>query len=510
MLQPLEAPATPPATPPALSVRMMRHEHRAEVVNLTNATDGPLTATVKASGLGNYARALALREVIFTDTRERTPVAAAILPGQLAEQGLQVTIPAGTTRQVWLDFNSANVPAGDVRAALKISSGSGRDTVTLPLSLHVANLNMPSEFSVAIGGWDETNNRGGYDVTAENMPLLIANLRDHGVNMPWSNPQVMPKPGEYDAEGNMTAPPDFTAWDEWVGRWQGAQYWGLFPNVGNTFAKEPMGTPRFNKMVGAWATAWVQHAAAQGIKPSQIMLLLVDEARADEHDKIIITWAKALYAAQPELVIWNDPIHKDPATVDPEFYAQTDVLCPNAPRFLSLGKPYQDFFVARQQAGCELWFYSCSGPSKLLDPASYYRGQFWLNIKYGGKGSCYWAFGDDAGNSWNAYVQPRSCYSPLFLTKTTVTDAKQMESIREGAEDYEYFGMLRARVAELERKGVQSKLVAQAKTLLVTGPEQATAIMGGENQHWTTAKDRAVMDRVRLQALDLLEKLSQL
>ncbi len=166
--------------------------------------------------------------------------------------------------------------------------------------------------------------------------------------------------------------------------------------------------------------------------------------------------------------------------------------------------------VAQQHAGRELWFYSCSGPSKLLDPASYYRGQFWLNLKYGGKGSCYWAFGDEAGNSWNAYTQPRACFSPLFLSKTTVTDGKQMEAIREGAEDFEYFLMLRARVAELERNGVTSQLVAEAKTLLTAGPEQAVAIMGGDKMQWTTPKDRTVMDRARLLALDLLEKLSKL
>ena len=180
------------------------------------------------------------------------------------------------------------------------------------------------------------------------------------------------------------------------------------------------------------------------------------------------------------------------------------------PIFFAKGKAYQDFFVAQQQAGRELWFYSCSGPAKLLDPASYWRGQFWLNIKYGGKGSCYWAFGDEAGNSWNAYVQPRASYSPLFLGKTTVMDAKQMEAIREGAEDYEYFAMLRARVEGLERQAVQSTLVAEAKTLLVTGPEQAVAIMGSDKQEWTVPKDRTVMDRVRLQALDMLEKLSKL
>jgi hypothetical protein len=410
---------------------------------------------------------------------------------------------------VWLDLDSRGLAAGDYRATLTVSSGTN-DEVTLPLSLHVASLNMPTEFSIAVGGWDETNNKGGYDVTAENMMPLIKDLREHGVNMPWNNPRAVPLGGQYDAAGNLTAPPDFASWDEWVSRWVGAQHWGCFANVGRTFSDEAMGTPRFNRMVGAWATAWVQHAATQGIKPRQIKLLLVDEPYADEKDQIIIAWASAIHATQPELVIWNDPCHEDPAKVDPRFYATADVLSPNMSRFFSGGRPYQDFFVGQQQAGRELWFYSCSGPGKLLDPASYWRGQFWLNIRYGGKGSCFWAFGDEAGNSWNAYVQPRNSYSPLFLSKTTVTDAKQMEAIREGAEDYEYFVMLRARVAELERKGVSSTLVAEAKALLVTGPEQAVAIMGADQQEWTVAKDRAVMDRVRLRALEMLEKLSGL
>ncbi|MEN6548528.1 MAG: discoidin domain-containing protein, partial [Armatimonadia bacterium] len=504
-LQPLDAPGKP-GRPSPLNVRMMRNEHRAEVLNLTNATEGPVVAAVKASGL--RPGCLTLHGVMFTDTREGTPVAAALSRGEPGERGLQVTVPAGTTSQVWLDFNSQNVPAGGYRATLDVAC-PGQAKATVPISLHVASPVMPREFSVAIGGWDETNGKGSYDVTMDNMAALIKNLREHGVNMPWNNPRAVPFGGQYDAEGNLIAPLDFSTWDEWVNRWPGAQHWGVFANVRNSFNNEPMGTPRFNKMVGAWTRAWVQHAEAQGLKPGQIKLLLVDEPHAAEQDKIIIAWAKAIHAAEPGIVIWNDPTHADPSKAEAEFYTTSDVLSPNATLFLRGGKPYQDVFVEQQRAGRELWFYSCSGPAKLLDPGSYWRGQFWLNLKYGGKGSCYWAFGDEGGNSWNAYLQARASFSPLFLGRTEVTDAKQMEAIREGAEDYEYFVMLRARVAELEGKGVQSKLVAQAKALLVTGPEQAVAIMGGEAQKWAEPKDRTVMDTVRLQALDMLEKLSQ-
>ncbi|HCU35337.1 MAG TPA: hypothetical protein DGT21_07690 [Armatimonadetes bacterium] len=508
-LQPLDCPTQPPAEPPTLSVRMMRDEHRADVINLTNPMDKPVTATVTATGLGAYTPALKLREVLCTDTRERIPISSAILPGQPAEQGLQITIPAGTTRQVWLHFDTRGVAAGDARAQVEIRSGNAGADIVVPLRLHVADLVMPPEFSIAIGGWDETNNKGGYQVTAENMTEFIANLREHGVNMPWSNPQVMPTPGEYDAEGNMTAPPDFTAWDQWVDRWQGARCWGLFPNVRDTFAGEQMGTELFNKKVGQWATAWVEHAAEQGIAPNQIMILLVDEPSRDEQDQRIIAWARALRAAQPELFIWNDPVHAEPDKVDPEFYELSDVLCPHAPRFLGEKPAYRDFYVAQRDAGRELWFYSCSGPSKLLDPAAYYRGQFWLNLGYGGKGSCYWAFGDESGFSWNAYNQARTVYSPLFLSPTTVTDAKQMEAIREGAEDYEYFMMLQARVEELEAAGVSGEAIAAARTLLATAPNRALDIMGPNRQPWMVPKDREVMDRLRLQALGMLERLSK-
>jgi hypothetical protein len=507
-LHPLQAPAAPPARPAGLSVRLLRNEARAEVLNLTNATDEPVTATLKATGAGRPAAYLGLREVLFTDTRELIPVAAALGPAVPAAEGLQTTVPAGTTRQLWLAFSSRDLAAGDYAADLAISA-PGQEVVIVPLRLRVAALALPGRFSIAIGGWDETNNRGGYDVTAENMLPLIRNLREHGVNMPWSNPQVMPTPGEYDAEGNLTAPPDFTAWDEWVGRWSGAACWGLFPNVQRAFAGEPMGTPRFNRMVGAWATAWARHAEGQGIKPGQIMILLVDEPSRPEQDEVIVAWAKAIHAAQPEMVIWNDPLHQEPEGAAADFYATSNVLCPNANRFLGGGQAYQDFFVAQQQAGRDLWFYSCSGPAKLLDPATYWRGQFWLNIRYGGKGSCYWAFGDEAGNSWNAYAQARASYSPLFLSKTQVTDAKPMEAIREGAEDYETFMLLRRRVDEVEQRGVKSAALAQARALLTSGPDEAVAIMGGEKQRWETPKDRQIMDRLRLRALDLLETLGE-
>ena len=40
---------------------------------------------------------------------------------------------------------------------------------------------------MAIGGWDETNGTGGYDVTPQNMMPLIRDLREHG----WEHPRAI-------------------------------------------------------------------------------------------------------------------------------------------------------------------------------------------------------------------------------------------------------------------------------------------------------------------------------
>ena len=65
-------------------------------------------------------------------------------------------------------------------------------------------------------------------------------------------------------------------------------------------------------------------------------------------------------------------------------------------------------------------------------------------------------------------------------------------------------------MAQVQAKDVRSKIVSDAKALLMSGPERAVEISGGEMIQWRVPKDRQVLDVIRLQALDMLEKLSKL
>jgi len=521
MLAPTDAPD--PAelkAPPSLEVHLMRGEVRGAAFNLTNASDDATTAVIGLTGLpgGTNPRCVTVREVLFTDTKDRAPIAAALPDAKKtargyegAPQGGEVSLPAGCSRQVWLSFDTAGVEAGEYKGQVEIAVPGGTE-VRVPLTLTVHALDMPAERTIAVGGWDYTNGTGSYDAKPSNIPLLIDALRACGVNTPWATAGVTPRGGKYDAEGHLTSELDFAAWDQWVERWPDAKHYCVFLAVGGSFEGETLDTPRFGTMVGDWARAWVERLRDQGLDPRKLAVLILDEPHADEQVQTIVTWAKAIKAATPEVVIWEDPTFQNPNEVPAGLFEVSDVLCPNLPMFMGFNEAGRRIYLDQQQTGKTLWFYSCSGPGKLLDPYSYHRGQFWWALKCGAVGSCYWAFGDeaDSGNSWNAYLQTRSQYSPLFLDATSVTTAKHMEGIREGAEDYEYFVLLRQRIEALEKKGVSAAALAQAKALLKEGPDRVVAQMEGSQIGWKKEFDRSLMDQVRVEVLEVLTKLKDL
>lgn len=203
------------------------------------------------------------------------------------------------------------------------------------------------------------------------------------------------------------------------------------------------------------------------------------------------------------------PVMRQPWKAPPELFALSDTLCPNLPMWIAGGQRFADFYVAQREAGRTLWFYSCSGPGKLLDPYAYHRMQHWFCWKYDAKGSCFWAFGDSNGaSSWNEYLTHRGAYTPVFLDDHSVTPGKHMEAIREGMEDYEYLRMLRDRVTELEQEGAEGELLDEARKLLTSAADRVTGCMTESPRiMWQTSKDRSVADTVRLEILEMLTRL---
>jgi hypothetical protein len=264
-------------------------------------------------------------------------------------------------------------------------------------------------------------------------------------------------------------------------------------------------------MVGSWLAAWVRHMKRQGLKAGQLVILLVDEPHERSQDAVIVAWAAAVRAAAPGVTLFVDPTYTDPEKGDPAMFAAHDVLCPNTPMLVAQGAPFRDFYLRQQEAGKTLWLYSCSGPAKLLDPATYHRAQAWLAFRLGAEGSFFWAFGcgGGIGDSWRAYAQAHDEYSPYFVGPESVLEGKHSEAVREGVQDYEYLVMLRGKAAEVRAAGGDAAWLERAEALLSAGVAEAVAAVSPSNMHWNVAKDRSAMDAVRVRVLDLLETAQQ-
>jgi len=511
MLEPAEEPAG--ATPPLLEVHAMNNEVRAAVLNLTNAADREEEVRVRVTGLpgGDDPSYVQVYEVLTVGTRRFVAVSAALPEARRAGPDVLVTVPAGMTRQVWFSFHPTSLAAGTHAGKVVVTPSSGR-ALSAPLRLTIYPLRLPDQLTLCVGGWEYTNADRQYGVTPENRQALTSYLREHCVNGPWATGQAFPF-GEYDAAGNLVKEPDTANFDNWVKLWPGAKMYMGAPSFRPEFAGAKLGTEQFDLRVGNWARFWVRHMRALGLSPGQLGWAIFDEPSTKEKYDFVTAYARAIKRAAPELTIWEDPQPQEDKDCL-EMFASVDILCPNRTNFLAREDWYREMFRSQGRQGRVLWFYSCSNPARSFDPFSYYLLQEWQCFQEGATGSCFWAFGDNARVScWNEFAAEGMSpgpYCPLYLDDTSVTGAKYMEAIREGAQDYEYLTMLRNRTAELARRGVPAAKLAAARQLLVSGPERVLALEKGPNYRWDETKDRGVQDRVRVEILRALTELAKL
>ena len=504
MMSPTEFPGTGGAR---VDVRMMRNEFRSAAFNISNADEKSATLSLSVEGLpgGINPESITVHDASFLDTKSGVPVMAALPFARRNGQGYLVEIHPGLTHQVWLTFHSEDVAPGEYEGSIVIEPAGLR----VPVAWKVYPLAFPDRPTLHLGGWDYTNTESKFDVTPKNREALIRHLQEHFVDTPWASIDALPS-GEYDPDGNMVAEPDAGNFEAWVRRWPLARNYYVYAACRDTFRGFRMGTPVFKKAVASWITWWVRKIKTLNIRADRLGLLLVDEPDSKLKSNVVIAYAKAIRNAEPDVVIWQNNLWSNPWKAPPELFSLSDVLCPRLSLWIQRGRRFADFYLKQQDAGRQLWFYSCDGPGKHLDPYAYHRLQQWFCWKYGAKGSCFWSFGDSNGSSsWNEYLATGpGAYTPLFMDEISVTPGKHMEAIREGVEDHEYLCMLRRRIEELEHKDAEGEAIDAVKELLASAANRVTGHITQTAQFlWSEFKDRSVADEVRIEILDALMKL---
>jgi len=255
-----------------------------------------------------------------------------------------------------------------------------------------------------------------------------------------------------------------------VKTWPDARYYwvmlDLEENLKNpSFLGKKAGTESFDNAVSQWAAIWAKHNREIGLKPGQLVLLILDEpgTRPSYSEfKFILDWAKAIKKGTDEIILFTDPQFiqsKKPWEVNfcAEALSYHDIISPPLDQWLG-NQEMRDFYAGFQQKGKALWFYSCAGPTRSFDPVAYFRLQPWHCFTVGASGSAFWAYGDaGGGNSWNEYELKRYSESPVYIAPDSLTTSKHWEACREGVQDYQYLKMLQ----ELESWSLSHALYGQ-------------------------------------------------
>lgn len=506
----------PPKMAGQIEVHLMRGEYRAAAANLANSGSQPLRVRLRfedaTPGTTVLRDAVRLHAVEWTAAPECETVAAALPELAAGTSGPEVVVVPGLIRQVWLTFRVGSTgPSGQYDGSLVLEPVGAVDNsaVRIPLRLHIYPIDFPQETTLCLGGWCYTDGKRHPGITPANRTAFIQHLREHFVNCPWATADVMMQckfpPGDPD-----TVELNTRVMDDWLAQWPGAKRYMVFLWVKPSWDGVKFDSADFPRRVKVWISAWVRHLKTKHISPDRLGLLIEDEPHAGTDVRPLVAWARAIHAAEPEVVIWEDPTYSNPARAPAELFDACQVLCPNRPMWLAGGERFAQVYLDQQRRGRTLQFYSCSGPARLLDPYSYYRLQAWHCWRIGATGSWFWSFGDNFGiSSWNEYPCVGGPFTPLFLDSTSVVAGKHMEAIRESVEDYEYFVMLRQAINRAKLAGKTGPDIERADALLGDGVQQVLAAPDADKLFWRDRKDRGGADAVRLQILKSLVTLNR-
>jgi hypothetical protein len=549
----------------SLDVYTLHNDRRGEVMNLGNFSDGAKTAVVTFTGLPGGAKPeyVRVRQAEYLAMQSRV-WDADVLP--LAEEtgaGWKVSLPAGVSRQLWFDFkpDTKNCPAGKHEGQVVVQVEGG-PKLSFPITLTVANYRLPDpkDRALSLGFWDYMD-MGGPGVListdpntgkkSDNFYPAIKHMQESGVNVAWgrqwwASRGTFPRPsaaakgqkveitqgmpitklirlpydtgGEdlFDAQGNLRVEIDFTAFDTWVKDWPGAKYYAIYaeaywdyagikgkdPNSADFTPADKARNDEVQRRLGVVMKKWAEHMPSVGVKPSQIVLLMVDEVAGGNAARMSTQWAKGIKQAVPEFKIYLDPTTRefnDPSII--ELFGYLDVITPGTDySYHWKGQPAVDFYDGWRQKGKILGFYSCAQNPSEGESTAYFRTQQWdcWRISKGGPESWagIWAYVDFRGvMPWNPLpggTRDRT-WATAYIDSKSVTDGKHWLAIFEGANDYAYLHALKNRIAELEKSGTKSAEIEAAKKVLEEVPDQVV-----EDGHFQNKVDACDVGRMKV------------
>jgi hypothetical protein len=273
----------------------------------------------------------------------------------------------------------------------------------------------------------------------------------------------------------------------------------FFERSQGTFGGHRQGTPEYDALMGKYLRTLQDHLESKGWL-SKAYVYWFDEP-AERDYPFVREGMEILKRHAPKLARM---LTKHPS---PELQDVVDVWCPILDDFDAVA------CQAQAKLGRRVWWYVCTGPKSpyttlFIDhPAVNLRTWCWMSEKYGVNGLLVWethywtsdtafpppqrqdpyadpmsyvvGYGTPPGtrafwgNGDGRFIYPPEGWSDGRKRIEGPVDSLRWEMLREGLEDADTFEALRAAIAQAEKRGVSSALLAGARKLLEVPPSVA-------------------------------------
>jgi len=376
---------------------------------------------------------------------------------ELDESGT-IAVPSLSTAQFWLDLDLADVPAGkhEITVRLQALDGAGvleppqnRGAVAPPetvvkIALDVLPFSMAAPGSFRLCTWanaESSQYKDYADATYENLLAHGNNVYTIG-KLPTA---------EYDVNGALTKPLDYTAFDPPVNRFRGKDVVLLlngFPPLSPAAGAGEYASPAYRTALKTYLADLTAHLNGLGFSREQFALYPIDEPGGNGWPTVrrLVEFGQMVRAADPGMLMYVNgggdvPMFQALAPV-------TDIWCPGVGTVAT--EPEK--IAVMRGPGKQFWSYDCGYANagvtgrtlKAGDVIAMYRTAAISAFGYGLTGAGFWtsiAGGEDPWTRTEGYD-----YMILYPGRSQPVTSRRWEAVREGIEDFRILTALRSRL----------------------------------------------------------------
>jgi hypothetical protein len=428
------------------------------IVRVTNLTDADQDWQIAVESKdAAVAAAISMRRNQPVLAADRSVVGDALVP---LDRAAVVTIPPHQTVELWIraDMKHHEWKPGAHEADLSFKDlRRGVASIQkLPLEVTAWNVNLADAPVMHLNTWASLYWGNAAMLTGREQAAL-ENLHDYGCDVLTINPGQFPWP-KLNADGESTAPMDFTQFDKLVKLYQSlgkpiTLIWlGLddsHPDMQQLQSNLKLYSPAWEKGIHWWLGQLIERMKTLNVPTSQYALYVTDEPNEAELDltKVVAKIAKSI---DPSVQIYMDSseLYADQKHND-ELMQLVDINQPNGdgmdarPTLLPTLQKYPN---------TELWIYQCRTSTRarqLVNAYDYYRLQAWLAQKNGMNGIGFWVYAYNAQKDfWDGTTANGGGAGLVYADSDDgLLMSARWELVRTGLDDVKYYRLLKKAAA---------------------------------------------------------------